>query len=302
MGLTRGSRGESIFDHGIATAKLNKSMREWSRRHLSFNSDWASRFRSRSPTPQPTVRSSDVDKGGLYLYLTSHTERTHILVDKWAFPMSRSGPPLTLRTPITADQIRRTRDIHTSASDRRPISANFASPGKRSLTPTALRTPRHLRPVIPTGSHNSSPLHRAKSQGAAGGSQPFIGIGPVPRSAKKWAKSSHLHEVRGRDERSNITSTSRGEDRRGRENEFSDVFRSPVSPFKSYSSNQHVTVGDNFDKGKSPHGRQPLSSLSTRRHSLDTDDSEIWVDTDVDGSEYEHSESDALSMKSALEI
>ena len=236
-----------------------------------------------------------------------------------AFPKSRPGllPPFTSRnTPVPADQTVPIRDIHTLASERRPTSTNVVSPGKRSLTPTALRTPaRHLgnhrRPTTPTGSHNSLPrpyLHRAHSQGAAGGSQPFIGVGPVPRSAKKWAKSSHLHEVRGRDERCNNTSGSRGQDRgrdrRGRENEFSDMFRSPVSPFKSYSSNQPIAVGDNlkfFDKGKGLNGRQPLSPLSIRRHSLDTDDSEMWVDTDVDGSEYEHSESDALSLKTALE-
>lgn len=63
MGLTRGSRGETWLEHGDATVKLNKSMKEWSRRHLSFSGDWANRFRSRSPTPQRATRSPDLGKG-----------------------------------------------------------------------------------------------------------------------------------------------------------------------------------------------------------------------------------------------
>lgn len=46
MGLTRGSRGESFMEH--APAQLNRSMREWSKRHLSFSSDWTNRFKSKS--------------------------------------------------------------------------------------------------------------------------------------------------------------------------------------------------------------------------------------------------------------
>jgi hypothetical protein len=63
MGLTRGSRGESLLEHGQATVNINKSVREWSRRHLSFSGDWANRFRSRSPTPQPVTRSPGLGKG-----------------------------------------------------------------------------------------------------------------------------------------------------------------------------------------------------------------------------------------------
>ncbi|KAE9401729.1 hypothetical protein BT96DRAFT_596312 [Gymnopus androsaceus JB14] len=51
MGVTRGSRGESLLEHG--PLRSNQSMREWSRRHLSFSGDWVSRLtssRSRSPT------------------------------------------------------------------------------------------------------------------------------------------------------------------------------------------------------------------------------------------------------------
>lgn len=56
MGLTRGSRGESL-EHG--PLRFNRSMREWSRRHLSFSGDWVSRFTSssRSRSPPRTAKS-----------------------------------------------------------------------------------------------------------------------------------------------------------------------------------------------------------------------------------------------------
>ena len=46
MGLTRGSRGEFFMEH--APGQFNRSMREWSKRHLSFSGHWTSRFRSKS--------------------------------------------------------------------------------------------------------------------------------------------------------------------------------------------------------------------------------------------------------------
>jgi len=49
MGLTRGSRGESLMEHAPV---FNKSMREWGQRHLSFNNDWVSRFKGRSRSPK----------------------------------------------------------------------------------------------------------------------------------------------------------------------------------------------------------------------------------------------------------
>jgi len=57
------SGGEAFFEHGHVTATINKSMREWSRRHLSFSNDWTTRFRSRSPTPQPAARSPELKIG-----------------------------------------------------------------------------------------------------------------------------------------------------------------------------------------------------------------------------------------------
>ncbi|KAG7444169.1 uncharacterized protein BT62DRAFT_1077975 [Guyanagaster necrorhizus] len=47
MGLTRGSRSESIAEHG--PLMFRRSMREWGRRHLSFSGDWFIRRSSSTP-------------------------------------------------------------------------------------------------------------------------------------------------------------------------------------------------------------------------------------------------------------
>lgn len=125
----------------------------------------------------------------------------------------------------------------------------------------------------------------------------FSGVGPVPRSAKRLARSAHLHEVR--DKPSNAVrerrrgSKDRGNDSReprrygngnGRENEFSfarsDFVATPTSPLHDYSSklsNGHVQYAKR---------RKPLYPLSYA--GADGDEStegDNWVDTDVDGSE-----------------
>jgi hypothetical protein len=198
--------------------------------------------------------------------------------------------------------------MYVSASERRPPTGIVTSASKRSRTPTSLRTPTRrlsghpLRPVTPTGAHNpaSHPLlQRANSQGTAGFISPgFSGLGPVPRSAKKWARTAHLHQVRGKDNREKNEAGSRdqvhGHDRRNMENDV-DVFQSSTSPLRGYPSSPPASVGDAIKlidkKGKKPQmhssHRTPLSPLPTR-HPMDTDDSadnDTWVDTDADGSE-----------------
>lgn len=68
MGLTRGSRAEALIDHG--STQINRSVREWGRRHFKLSGEWAGRFkgknlemsrrssrsRSRTRTPPPIPR------------------------------------------------------------------------------------------------------------------------------------------------------------------------------------------------------------------------------------------------------
>lgn len=237
-------------------------------------------------------------------------------LDKVAFPSSETPPPYpTSRPPLPTEQGRQINGMDAFTSERWPPIVPLARSGdKRSRTPTSLRTPTrllsgHHRPVTPTGTRsiaNQPPVQRANSHGAAGMTSPgFSGIGPVPRSAKRWARSAHLHEVRGKGDREKGGGSSRDQtrtrDRRGRENDSGEVFMSPSSPLKGYSSTRPIGVSDTLQlidkKGKSPQvfstHRMPLSPLP-KRLPLDTDDSteyDAWIDTDADGSDlYSESE------------
>jgi len=70
MGLTRGSRAEALIDH--SSTQINRSVREWGRRHFKLSGEWAGRFKgknlemgrrnsrsrsiSRTRTPSPVPR------------------------------------------------------------------------------------------------------------------------------------------------------------------------------------------------------------------------------------------------------
>jgi hypothetical protein len=108
--------------------------------------------------------------------------------------------------------------------------------------------------------------------------------GPAPRSAKKWARSAHLHEVRSKSGKQRRGEEERAMRERGRprdkENEVIDVFSSPVAVQGDYTSE----MGSHL-KGKIPETPSPLGFS----RQSDGDDSasasgDHWVDTDVDGS------------------
>lgn len=46
MGLTRGSRAEALIDH--SSTHINRSVREWGRRHFKLSGDWAGRFKGKN--------------------------------------------------------------------------------------------------------------------------------------------------------------------------------------------------------------------------------------------------------------
>jgi hypothetical protein len=46
MGLTRGSRAEALIDH--SSTQINRSVREWGRRHFKLSGEWAGRFKGKN--------------------------------------------------------------------------------------------------------------------------------------------------------------------------------------------------------------------------------------------------------------
>ncbi|KAH9850174.1 UNC-like C-terminal-domain-containing protein [Lenzites betulinus] len=286
MALTRGSRGEVVY-----TKRGGSTMREWGRRTLSISGDWVNRLRTRSATPpRPTTqkaRENDLAFPSLDTQVVDPLSRS-----------ARRGPPNGFRRHAT-----------------------------RPHTPTIARTPTtrhaHHRAVPPSPSLH---LPRPGIQRSSSGSMTlgFGGVGPVPKSAKRWARSAHLHEVRG-----DMTSTLIAEGSQRRRS------RTPgqLTPVVSRRPSDDADTGDIFhtpsraqvhavasldglstiSKGKgraiglglqplrqpSPLRPSPMIDLPSPPHAArgrtpqrrpshtesEQSEGDAWVDTDVDGSE-----------------
>lgn len=168
MGLTRGSRGEPLMEH--APVIFNKSMREWSRRHLSFSGDWVSRLTNKSRSSSPAEQKTSAKETDINA--------------KYEFPSSAKTPRTAHKAPYYPTRPR-------TPSLRTPTSKHFHS---RAIPVS----PSPIVTSIPNGIHRPPRLKRANSHG--GGSTPasatWTGIGPVPKSAKRLARTAHLHEVK----------------------------------------------------------------------------------------------------------
>lgn len=260
MSLTRGSRVEGMIDHRAAAMldgiSRSSSMRDWGRRTLSFSGDWVSRFKAKDPAHSTP---------GL-----SNSSRKHA-DGKIQFP-SRSTPPQN-------ENIKPSR----KAESDRPHKT-----GGRPHTPTSLRTPGsryliHRRPLTPTGNSSPRPLiQRSNSQGTPHG---FALVGPVPKSAKRWARTAHLHEVktpgRTKEQVSDASQDTNG-DGGPRTNGMEDDF--------SRRSN-HDRLGVDEAQARVSRMPSPLRISSTEdspghdtRQNSETD-ADAWIDTDMDGSE-----------------
>ena len=219
------------------------------------------------------------------------------------------------------------RPIDEPARSRLRVAGSSRRSGARPHTPTTSRTPvsRHfvghhragsaLLPISPASLHALRPgIQRSNSGG-------FGGIGPVPRSAKRWARSAHLHEVKNA--HANVASPrrlgrdlDRDVDVDADEDEDEDREATPMPRASSGYDEADAqdllvppdlersdTVGKGKGKGKggmiaaTPMVRQPsplrdvdlidLASPPLRAMSLAGGSGETseWVDTDVSGSE-----------------
>ncbi|KAI9066021.1 hypothetical protein FKP32DRAFT_1646714 [Trametes sanguinea] len=159
MALTRGSRGEVVHP-------ARGTVRDWGRRTLSFSGDWVNRLRTRSSTPPRPAGQKPGE-------------------NEVAFP--------TVDTQLA--------ERFSQNSRRAPVASSSRRQATRPHTPTSLRTPssRHFAHHRAVPSSPSFHLPRPAIQRSSSGSMTlgFGGVGPVPRSAKRWARSAHLHEVKG---------------------------------------------------------------------------------------------------------
>ncbi|KAF9005542.1 UNC-like C-terminal-domain-containing protein [Cyathus striatus] len=266
MGLTRGSRGEypTVVP---SSAGVEGGVREWGRRHFKLSSEWGRRFRrSKSSDIVPAAafsakwenvqraekeRPAAVSAKSFPAYAGIHTRG-----DKIEFPTQRTAnlplEPISLNTPDTPHRPR-TSSASTSRTPRKP----------------------HFRPITPTRPTFS--LHRSNSQGASS----MVLLGNVPQSAKRWARTAHLHQVTRKLRKDGSPLRNERADENGRLLVDDVVFSAPPGVSRMWPVD-----GENR---KVPEGLAPLSKevLARRESGITVEgESDTWVDTDsVDGSE-----------------
>ncbi|KAK1221154.1 hypothetical protein PQX77_016053 [Marasmius sp. AFHP31] len=286
MAVTRGSPVENPNMHG--PVRFGKSsMREWGRRHLSlsFSGDWVSKLtssRSRSPakqrdrgvSPRPSPRLPEVSafaSASKSPRLTSPRIEPSELLD---FP--------SLTTPTIQPKTAPPGIMHTpgkSSYRHHPRTAMIVQQRPRSRTPSLRKANKvtaipAVPPNTPPMTSTSRPkLKRANSHGSTSAVMLATSIswggtvGPVPKSAKRWARSAHLHEVKGR--------------REVKENEEREREKERVPLAENPPTNE-----DGKDPFGGSSGSLSLFSPATLvKRGVETDsDADVWEDTDIDAS------------------
>jgi hypothetical protein len=188
-----------------APGQFNLSMREWGRRHLSFSGDWANRFRGKSrsrsitrnsvaqrPQPQPSrslLRIFNTD-GELSLinYILSTYIHRHLTGGNKEFPSKNSSKKEHFRPHCIATTPTESNNPSFSTTRQNDTASHITSrsPGGRYYQ-------HHTRTMAPMSSLRSRQVvQRSNSQGGHGSPVHLT----APRSAKRWARTAHLHEVK----------------------------------------------------------------------------------------------------------
>ena len=194
----------------------------------------------------------------------------------------------------------------------RPRTRTMSNP--RSRAPSLRSTPAtrriqhiaHQKPITPlTTTLRPHVIQRWSSQGGPIPASGSWGSMSMPKSAKKWARTAHLHEVKSTvptpsaDGRQHKLGENTGHDRENnptpKEFDFDrdhDVFSSSITKSSTNSTLMDMSVG----AGRSPTIEQSL----LLKPEVIMDDGDPWVDTDsVDGSEMDQT---GLAQVSAYEI
>jgi len=182
--------------------------------------------------------------------------------------------------PPALDQLERTQ--HKNRNSTQAGSSSLKKNGNRARTPQS-RTPRVVRLSTPTPPSFRPSIVRANSQGNHGispSSGPSV-IGPLPRSAKRWARTAHVHEIKKKSMDSGVSSQSEAEIETP--NDYSSrVGWLNKGKQKETETTAHTPfiLGESLS-GRGSNGRSPLRpTSSTNVNVLDAEVTDSWVDTD----------------------
>ncbi|KAG8214906.1 UNC-like C-terminal-domain-containing protein [Butyriboletus roseoflavus] len=146
------------------------------------------------------------------------------------------------------------------------VTSTAASSHKRVHTSSAFRTPTKPRPLMLIDPHTlprAESITRSHSSSTSGH--------PHVRSAKRWARTAHLHEIKVFRERHGSGVGKRSGAHKDRENDHEDVFNVLPSLSPSHAKNRPQDVL-----------RRPLTPFGAVRSSEESTDADAWIDTDVD--------------------
>ncbi|KAG5636177.1 hypothetical protein H0H81_008912 [Sphagnurus paluster] len=291
MGLTRGSRGDE-------QPRLNNSVRGWGK---SLSGEWKTRFgrRGRSETrDRDHDRDREVQK--VHPHITQPAPVTSVdKITKIEFPRaehvrartenSEQTPlePKNINTPQTHAHTHKS-SFYTSMAARSISSDARVHPGRksRSQTPSMRNATRPHPSGTPTSvTFSATKLERSNSHGLVvahhGVSMPLT----THKSARKWARTAHLHEVRTVDR----TAARR---RRGREDENAVVVNGSASETEGFWARRET--GKDMENGSvvrvndlgSPRKERGGGRFRSTKP-FEDGEGDPWVDTDLDEGEWE---------------
>jgi len=297
LGLTRGSRTELL--HG--PVRFNStSTKEWGKRHFNLSGDWTHRFRGkksiitgrRSSRSQERSRSRELARlqplsSKSPKPLHAHDENSD---RKFTFPSQRPR-----KEPLEPLQLNSSTEQYYPHSGT-PTTSRSRVASLRT-TPSGRRTHHavHNNATTPTRSFRPLPLRRSDSQGG------------IPKSAKTWGSTAHLHEVRSAVPHSVFSSTGSGNGQRtkrggserprfdhdrtrpptGLEFDSQDVFSvlRPMSDVVTRSTGQGDDGIENMTTVGKGGSKFPDDIGFLFKADLSADDGDPWVDTDSVSSE-----------------
>lgn len=259
-------------------------MREWGVRSLSFGSHTEGGWnplglRSRSPAIQHSG-AKIAQATGVYTHFSYRPARVHVVKGSDA-PTVLPSSTLQRRPSSTVSFGPR----HTPRASK-SASSSTSSLHKYLHGSPSSRTPMRNRPLLsvdPSSTARVLPL--AKSNSSTGSAHPHA------RSAKRLARSAHLHEVKLFHHRRGLGSSTHADRRTAdQENIYDgeDVFAFVDAPAVAPPSSSTL-LGDLPDTLPSRKPRRPFSPLLSPRQFTgeENKDGDAWIDTDIDGSEVE---------------
>jgi hypothetical protein len=273
MALTRGAVAGAPPRGSVRPARDN--LRGQRRHTLSFSGDLVTRPRA--------------DSGGA---------TTAVAAASAAAAVATQGST-SVRSP--SPRVRLLSDASNDDSPRRIVTPRPIHPVPGLRTPLSRYFREHSTPPPPHGgSRRPPPPFRANSVSVLA----FAGVGPVPRSAKRWARTAHLHEVprRGRAEQLREHAVGTDERRFTSARESRERLEDENDPGlgRGGSMSARLIPRDGSPVLKGSLGRRgplmPLAPISappvivtagSNMNGLvaDETDGDVWVDTDADMSE-----------------